>query len=116
MRKLEFVARAVPGPRWILAAFELTEGGALTHLGWNVQYHQLTYAGVADQTVFINLPTCCRLMSLGKVMVEKLLQENVKKGTAVTYIHTRVYICLGEIKYYCDCKILRMPHVVRQCK
>jgi len=66
MEKLELVAGAVaPGG--------IYGGLVLTHLGRNVQYHQLTYAGVADQTVFVNLAMRCRLMSAGKVMVEKLL-------------------------------------------
>lgn len=46
---------------------------SFTHLGRNVQYHQLAYAGVADQTVFVNFAMSCRLMSLGEVMVKKLL-------------------------------------------
>jgi len=71
MEKLELVAGAV-APGGIYGGLGLP-GHVLTHLGRNVQYHQLTYAGVADQTVFVNLAMRCRLMSAGKVMVEKLL-------------------------------------------
>lgn len=50
-----------------------------TYLGRNVQYHQLAYACIADQTVLIDFPMRCRLMRLGEVMVEKLLEKEGKK-------------------------------------
>lgn len=64
---------------WIYGRSGAARWQVLTHLGRNVQYHQLTYAGVADQTVFVDLAMSCRLMSPGKVMVEKLLKASTKE-------------------------------------